>query len=188
MNETEARLKTKIDALLAAAEKTNAEEDAQYGKNRRGDELQRRESRIKKIAEVTQETNDKKQLLPMIEQIETNLEQKPEKVSAGTGYFSEANVTDQSVKEVDPYVATGLDKHGEVVEPNSNPPPGALPKEAMRKRCEPRLDAPCTRCARRSSSRSSDKSRNSVAFAASACVAKKMLSASGSWCARSATC
>jgi hypothetical protein len=104
MNESEARLKTEIDALLAAAEKTNVEENAQYGKNRRGDELpdelQRRESRMKKISEVTQETNDQKQLLPMIAQIETNLEQKPEKVSADTGYFSEANVTDQSVKEV----------------------------------------------------------------------------------------
>jgi hypothetical protein len=83
-------------------------------------------------AEVTQKTNDQKQLLPMIAQIETNLEQKPEKVSADTGYFSEANVTDQSVKEFDLYVATGRDKHGEVVEPSSGPPPGALPKEAMR--------------------------------------------------------
>jgi hypothetical protein len=36
-------------------------------------------------AEVTQETNDKKQLLPMIALIAANLEQKPEKVSADTG-------------------------------------------------------------------------------------------------------
>jgi transposase len=188
MNETEARLKQEIDALLAAAEKTDAEEDAQYGKDRHGDELpaelQRRESRLRKIgaakavleqeakekasqqraeaeqklaereeqerrtgkkkrgrkpelpdpeqakpddtaqrnftdaesrimpdgankgsfvqgynaqiavdsasqvivaAEVTQETNDKKQLLPMIALIAANLEQKPEKVSADTG-------------------------------------------------------------------------------------------------------
>src|SRR5208282_3462147 len=53
MNETEARLKQEIDALLAAAEKTDAEEDAQYGKDRHGDELpaelQRRESRLQKI-------------------------------------------------------------------------------------------------------------------------------------------
>ncbi len=198
MNETEARLKQEIDALLAAAEKTDAEEDAQYGKDRHGDELaaefERRESRLQKIgevkaaleqeakeeaaqqraeaeqklaeraeqerrtgkkksgrkpvapdpeqakpddtgqrnftdpesrilpdgankgsfvqgynaqiavdsasqvivaAEVTQETNDKKQLLPMIAPIATNLEQKPEKVSADAGYFSAANVTDE---------------------------------------------------------------------------------------------
>jgi hypothetical protein len=53
MNETEARLKPEIDALLAAAEKTDAEEDAQYGKDQHGDELpaelQRRESRLRKI-------------------------------------------------------------------------------------------------------------------------------------------
>jgi hypothetical protein len=236
MNETEARLKQEIDALLAAAEKTDAEEDAQYGKGQRGDELpdelQRRESRLKKIqaakaaleaearekteqeraeveqklaereeqqrrtgkkkrgrkpglpdpeqarpdqaaqrnftdpesrimpdgankgsfvqaynaqiavdsasqvivaAEVTQETNDKKQLIPMLAQIATNLEQKPEKVSADTGYFSEANVTDESVKDVDLYVATGRDKHSGVVETIGDPPPpGASPQEAMR--------------------------------------------------------
>jgi len=49
MSEAEARLKQEIDALLAATEQTDAEEDAQYGKNRRGDEipaeLTRRESR-----------------------------------------------------------------------------------------------------------------------------------------------
>jgi transposase len=236
MNETEARLKQEIDALLAAAEKTDAEEDAQYGKDRRGDELpaelQRRESRLQKIgeakaaleqeakdkaaqqsaeteqklaereaeerrtgkkkrgrkpqapdpeqarpddtaqrnfvdpesrimpdgankgsfvqgynaqiavdsasqvivaAEVTQETNDKKQLVPMIAQMVANLEQKPEKVSADTGYFSEANVTDESVKDVDLYVATGRDQHNGVVETSSNPPPSdASPKEEMR--------------------------------------------------------
>jgi transposase len=56
MNETEARLKQEIDALLATAEKTDAEEDAQHGKDRRGDELpvelQRRESRLQKIREA----------------------------------------------------------------------------------------------------------------------------------------
>jgi transposase len=238
MNETEARLKQEIDALLKQAEETDAAEDAQYGKDRRGDELpaelQRRESRLQKIgeakaaleqeakekaaqqraeaeqkvaqreeeqqrtgkkkrgrkpevtdpeqakpddtaqrnftdpesrimpdgankgsfvqgynaqiavdsasqvivaAEVTQDTNDKKQLLPMIALIAANLEQKPEKVSADTGYFSEANVTDESVKDVDLYVATGRDKHSDVVETNSDPPPpGASPKEAMREK------------------------------------------------------
>jgi len=84
-------------------------------------------------ADVTQETNDKKQLIPMIGQIETNLKQKPEKVSADTGFFSETNVTDESVKDVDLYVATGRDKHSDVAETNSDPPPpGASPKEAMR--------------------------------------------------------
>ena len=236
MNETEARLKQEIDALLAEAEKTDAEEDALHGKDRHGDELpaelQRRESRLQKIreakaaleqdaeekaaqkraeveqklaereeeekrtgkkkrgrkpkapdpeqskpddkdqrnftdpesrimpdgsnkgsfvqgynaqiavdsasqvivaAEITQETNDKQQLIPMIAQIEANLRQKPEKVSADAGYFSEANVTDTLVREVDLYVATGRDKHGDVTATNDNPPPSnASPKETMR--------------------------------------------------------
>jgi Transposase DDE domain len=83
--------------------------------------------------EITQETNDKMQLIPMIAQMVTNLEQIPEKVSADTGYFSDANVTDESVKDVDLYVATGRDKHSGVVETISDPPPpDAPPKEAMR--------------------------------------------------------
>ena len=236
MNETEARLKREIDALLAAAEKADAEEDARYGKDGRGDELpaelQRRESRLQKIreakaaleqqaqqeaaqkraeveqklaegeeeerrtgkkkggrkpqapdpeqvqpddaaqrnftdpesrilpdgankgsfvqgynaqiavdsasqvivaAEITQATNDRQQLVPMVAQIEENLGRKPEKLSADTGYFSEANVTHASVTKVDLYVATGRDKHGAAVETSSDPPPaGASPKEAMR--------------------------------------------------------
>ncbi|WP_420236173.1 IS1182 family transposase [Telmatobacter bradus] len=218
MTESEARLKQEINALLAAAEKADADEDAQYGKDRNGeelpDELQRRESRLQKIREakqaledearekaeqklaeaekkqadeeedrragkkkrgrksnppdpdkakpadkdqrnftdpesrimpdgankgsflqaynaqiavdsiaqvivaaaVTQETNDKKQLLPMVAQIEKNLAQKPEKVSADTGYFSEANVTDATVAEIDLYIATGRDKHSDPTE------------------------------------------------------------------------
>src|SRR5487761_2382748 len=92
-------------------------------------------SQVIVAAEVTQETNDKKQLIPMIAQIGTNLEQKPEKVSADTGYFSEANVTDEQVKDVELYVATGRDKHGDAVETSSSPPPsGASPKEAMREK------------------------------------------------------
>ena len=92
-------------------------------------------SQVIVAAEVTQETNDKKQLIPMIAQIMANLEQKPEKVSADTGYFSEANVTDESVKDVDLYVATGRDKHGDAVETSSDPPPpDASPKEAMREK------------------------------------------------------
>ena len=90
-------------------------------------------SQVIVAAEVTQETNDKKQLLPMIAQIAANLGQKPEKVSADEGYFSEANVTDESVKDVDLYVATGRDKHGDLLETSSDPPPvGTSPKEAMR--------------------------------------------------------
>src|ERR1700733_9894232 len=235
MGETERRLKQEIEALLKQADQTDAAEDAQYGKDKRGDELPkelaRRESRLKKIqqakaaleeaakekaaqqgaeieqklaereeeerrmgkkkggrkpeapdpeqakpddtaqrnfvdpesrimpdgankgsfvqgynaqiavdsasqvivaAEVTQETNDKMQLIPMIAQIVANLEQNPERVSADTGYFSEANVTDESVAGIDLHIATGRLTHGEVIEPATGPPPeNATAKQAM---------------------------------------------------------
>lgn len=58
MTETEARLKQEIEALLHQAEETDAAEDAQHGKNRRGDELpdelSRRASRLQKIREAKQ--------------------------------------------------------------------------------------------------------------------------------------
>jgi transposase len=235
MGETEQRLKQEIDALLKQAEDTDAAEDAQYGKGKRGDELPeelaRRESRLKKIqeakaelekeaaeraererteaeariaarreeeartgknprgreqqipapdaakpeakaqrnftdpesrimpdgankgsfvqgynaqiavdaqtqiivaADLAQQANDSQQLIPMLEQVEANMGRKPGAVSADAGYWSEANVTDQSVKEVDLYVATGRIKHEEVIETASGPPPeNATAKQAM---------------------------------------------------------
>jgi transposase len=56
MKEKEAQLKAEVKDLLAQAAAADAEEDALYGKDRRGDELpeelQRRESRLKKIREA----------------------------------------------------------------------------------------------------------------------------------------
>lgn len=84
-------------------------------------------------AEVRQETKDKKQLLPMVAQIEKNPAQKTEKVSADSGYFSEANVTDATVAEIDLYIATGRDKHGDATEISSGEAPaGATAQERMR--------------------------------------------------------
>jgi transposase len=236
MGETEARLKAEIDALLRQAEATDAAEDAQYGKGKRGDELPaelaRGESRLKKIqqakaeleqearekaaqeraeaeaklakrreeeqrtgqkkrgrepqvpdpdqaqpeataqrnftdpesrimpdgankgsflqgynaqaavdataqvivaAEVTQETVDNHQLLPMLDQVEENLGRKPQAASADAGYWSETNVTDARAADIDLYIATGRDKHENVLATASGPPPdGATVKEAMR--------------------------------------------------------
>ena len=57
MQTEEARLQQEIGELLAQAESEDQAEDAQHGSNRRGDELpdelQRRESRLKKIREAT---------------------------------------------------------------------------------------------------------------------------------------
>src|SRR6266853_1284222 len=56
MKEKERAIRAEVRALLAQAEATDAAEDARYGADRRGDELpeelQRRESRLKKIREA----------------------------------------------------------------------------------------------------------------------------------------
>jgi len=74
-------------------------------------------------AEVVQATNDKQQLAPMVEQVEANLGQKPATVSADSGYWSEANVTDERVQGVELYVATGRQRHGEPIKPVGESPP-----------------------------------------------------------------
>ena len=83
-------------------------------------------------AEITQQTNDKQQLVPMIKLVVANTGGKPIAVSADTGYWSEANVGDESVAGVDLHIATGRQKHGEKVAMATGPPPeDATPKEAM---------------------------------------------------------
>ena len=56
MEETERRLQEEVRRLLEEAERVDAEEDAQFGKGKRGDELPdelaRRETRLKKIREA----------------------------------------------------------------------------------------------------------------------------------------
>ncbi len=49
---------------------------------------------------LTQEATDKRQLAPMLAQVEQNLGRKPEHATADTGYFSEAAVTDPKVKGI----------------------------------------------------------------------------------------
>jgi transposase len=84
-------------------------------------------------AEVTQQTSDNHQLLPMLKQVERNLGRKPQAASADAGYFSEANVTDESVAGIDLHIATGREKHTDVIPTASGPPPeGASAKQVMR--------------------------------------------------------
>lgn len=71
------------------------------------------EAQIIVAAEVTQETNDKQQLVPMLEQVEQNTGQKPEAASADAGYWNPEQVGDERVQGTELYVATGRPKHGE---------------------------------------------------------------------------
>jgi transposase len=83
-------------------------------------------------AEITQQSNDSRQLLPMLEQLEANLGRKPDAVSADAGYWSEANATDEKGAGIDLHIATGRMKHDQAMATKSGPPPDqATPKQAM---------------------------------------------------------
>jgi transposase len=198
MREKQRQLRAEVNDLLAQAEAADAAEDAEYGRDRRGDELpaelQRRESRVKRIREakralearakdeaaaagkpdesakpapkaqynftdpesrimkgpdgfvqadnvqvavdelqlivghaVTQETNDKKQLMPMITAIERQSGDTPSELLADAGYCSDVNLTAIADTDIDAYISTRKQKHGERPGPC---PRGPLPKAA----------------------------------------------------------
>ena len=70
------------------------------------------EAQIVVAAAVTQEANDKQQLVPMLTQVRANAGADPAVASADTGYFSEAAVTDPALAAIDLYIATDRQQHG----------------------------------------------------------------------------
>jgi len=200
MREKRQQLRDEVQQLLAQAESVDAAEDAEYGPDRRGDELpaelQRRESRLKRIGEatralkarakedaaakgepvdsarpdpkaqynftdpesrimkgpdgfvqaynaqiavneeqlivgqaVTQETNDKKQLMPMVLIIAKQSGVTPTHLLADAGYCSEENIAAIADTPIDAYISTRKQKHGERPGPC---PRGPLPTTATR--------------------------------------------------------
>jgi transposase len=198
MGDKQRQLRDEVKQLLAQAEAADAAEDAEYGADRRGDELpaelQRRESRLERIREakrvlearakdeaaatrqptesakpdpkaqynftdpesrimkgpdgfvqaynaqiavdafqlivghsVTQQTNDKKQLLPMITTIAQQSGDTPTQLLADAGYCSDANLAAIADTTIDAYISTRKQKHG--VRPGPCPR-GPLPKTA----------------------------------------------------------
>lgn len=76
---------------------------------------------------VTQATNDKQQVLPLVEDIVHNTNSElPRIISADSGYFSETNCKKLAALEVDAYIATGRLKHEET----ALAPRGRIPKDA----------------------------------------------------------
>jgi transposase len=195
MRDKQQQLRDEVTQLLAQAEAADAAEDAEYGADRRGDELpaelQRRESRLQRIREakrslearakeeaaaagqptesakpdpnaqynftdpesrimkgpdgfvqaynvqvavdelqlivgqsVTQETNDKKQLMPMITTIAQQSGDTPTQLLADAGYCSDANLTAIADTTIDAYISTRKQKHGER--------PGPCPRGPLR--------------------------------------------------------
>jgi transposase len=200
MGEKQRQLRAEVQQLLAAADATDAAEDAQHGAGRRGDdlpaELHRRESRLERIREakrvlkarakdaavaagqpaesakpdpkaqynftdpesrimkgpdgfvqaynaqvavddlqvivgqaVTQETNDKKQLVPMIATITEQSGSTPSVLLVDAGYCSDENLAAIEATEIDAYISTRKQKHGERPGPCKR---GPLPTDATR--------------------------------------------------------
>lgn len=81
-------------------------------------------SQVIVAADVTQAANDKQQLVPMVEQIEENLGEIPERVLADAGYFSEDNVESLTKSFIEPFIPRDRIKHGD---PPQVSPRGRIP-------------------------------------------------------------
>ena len=76
---------------------------------------------------VTQETNDKRQLMPMITVIERQSGDTPTQLLADAGYCSDVNLEAIADTSIDAYISTRKQKHGERPGPC---PRGPLPRTA----------------------------------------------------------
>ena len=86
-------------------------------------------------AALTQEANDKRQLVPMLAEVEVMTGSKPEQATADAGYFSEQSVTDARLEGIDLLVAPDRQKHGgEEPAATAPPPPTAGVAERMRQK------------------------------------------------------
>jgi len=70
------------------------------------------ERQIIVAASLTQQTNDKQQLVPMLELVQQTTGRWPETATADAGYFSQANVTDAKLKAVELLVPPDRQKPG----------------------------------------------------------------------------
>jgi transposase len=93
------------------------------------------EDQIILAADVTDEANDKRQVVPMVDQAGANLDAAGVDQAIGaavidSGYYSEANTTALEERDIDPYVATERLKHHEEIPPV---PRGRIPQELSAK-------------------------------------------------------
>jgi transposase len=96
------------------------------------------EHQIILAADVTHQTNDKRQAVPMIDQTRANLEAAGVKPAIGaavmdSGFYSEANTQALESRGIDPYVATERLKHHEEIPqaPRGRIPAGLSAKQRM---------------------------------------------------------
>jgi transposase len=93
------------------------------------------EEQIIMAADVTPQANDKRQVVPMVEQSQENLQaagvdEKIGAFDADTGYFSEENVSYLEGEQIDPHIATERLKHHEKI---PLAPKGRIPKDLTAK-------------------------------------------------------
>jgi len=231
MNKEEARLAAEVDALLRRAEATDEREDAEYGEDKRGDELPEelafREGRLRKIreakaalereareeaeakereiearqaagprrgpppkapdptpapkaqknftdpesrimpasgekksfiqgyncqvvvdestqiivaADVTQETNDKNQAVPMMQQAKANTGKLPARASMDAGYFSEDTLQAMETLRVEAFIPPDRQQHGKPIPaaPRGRIPKGLSMSDRMRRKLQTR--------------------------------------------------
>ena len=78
---------------------------------------------------VTEAANDKQQMVPLVEAMEEQSGQKPEEVLVDSGYCSDGNLEYLEEEEIEGFVATKKQKHGEWSETCKR---GPLPKDTTR--------------------------------------------------------
>jgi hypothetical protein len=95
------------------------------------------EHQIIVAADVTDATNDKQQVRPMIEQTQQNVaaagvREKVQEAVADSGFYSEANVAYLEAQGIDPYIATErLKHHDQVAVRRGRCPQGLTAKQRM---------------------------------------------------------
>ena len=85
-------------------------------------------------AVVTQESNDKQQIVPMLTEIRRNVGRLPDNLSADTGYCSEGNLAVLSEQPLGVFVATEKSRHGSKEPTRSIDPKKAPHTAAMQER------------------------------------------------------
>jgi hypothetical protein len=92
------------------------------------------ESQVIVAHDLTNRQNDNAELLPIVDQIEEHLGERPRELSADSNYCSESNLAGLDERRVRGYVATGRRKHGSA-SPTSGDTRGTGPlTQAMRRR------------------------------------------------------
>ena len=83
-------------------------------------------SQVIVAADVTQETNDKKQAVPLMEQVLKNTGKVPTRASMDAGYFSEETIKAIEGLEIEAFIPPDRQKHGK---PPPAAPRGRIPKD-----------------------------------------------------------